>query len=285
MNDEVDIRRESLNKVAFGIAAMFGIYWIYSIFIADKLSISSGFKPITGYVLLYAIGLEVFLFIARKTDEQAYAKSKVSSKTLLICFLLQFTALMIRAIIGILEKDASTDDLITLSPYMIFMLLIFAPVVEELVFRHLFATRLLKYGERFYILVSALCFALVHGFSLGFQGMIYPFFLGLIYAYLMVKSGNIILVMIMHALSNLFGSILIQFFIGVSKEATIIYMILLMVLGVIGLVLFFRNRKNISLDGTPGLFDKAVLKEVFTNKGILFFTAFSIIIVLLKRLV
>ena len=51
---------------------------------------------------------------------------------------------------------------------------------------------------------------------------------GLIYAYLMVKSGNIILVMIMHALSNLFGSILIQFFIGVSKEATIIYMILLM---------------------------------------------------------
>ena len=80
MNDEVDIRRESLNKVAFGIAAMFGIYWIYSIFIADKLSISSGFKPITGYVLLYAIGLEVFLFIARKTDEQAYAKSKFPPK-------------------------------------------------------------------------------------------------------------------------------------------------------------------------------------------------------------
>ncbi len=283
MNDEVDFRRESLNKVAFGIAAMFGIYWIYSIFIADKLSISNSFKPITGYILLYAIGLETFLFITRKTDEQEYAKNKVSSKTLLICFLLQFTALMIRAIIGFFEKDASTDDLITLSPYMIFMLLIFAPVVEELVFRHLFATRLLKYGERFYILASALCFALVHGFSLGFQGMIYPFFLGLIYAYLMVKSGNIILVMIMHALSNLFGSILIQFFIGVSKEATIIYMILLIVLGVTGSVLFLRNKEKIVLDGTPGLVNKAVLKDVITNKGILFFIAFTVIIVLLKR--
>lgn len=285
MGNEVDNRSTDLNKVALGIAGMFGIYWIYTAFIAGQLSISSGLKTAIGMLLLYAIGLGIFLFFTRKIDKQKYAKNKVPTKTLLICFLLQFTALMVRVAIGFLEKDSSTDDIFTISPLMLFMLLIFNPIVEELVFRHLFATRLLKHGERFYILVSAFCFAIVHGFSLGFQGTIYPFLLGLIYAYLMVKTGNLILVMIMHALSNLFATVMIQFLFSVSKEAALIYMILLMVLAVIGLVLFLRNRKNIVLDGTPEIFDKAVLKEVFTNKGILFFTAFSVIIVLLKRLV
>lgn len=62
MGNEVDNRSTDLNKVALGIAGMFGIYWIYTAFIAGQLSVSSALKTAIGMVLLYAIGLGIFLF-------------------------------------------------------------------------------------------------------------------------------------------------------------------------------------------------------------------------------
>ena len=88
----------------------------------------------------------------------------------------------------------------------------------------------------------------VHGFS-GFQGMIYLFCW--VVLCLSDGRGNLILVMIMHALSFI-ATVLIQFLFSVQRKQPSLYDPL-MVLAVIGLVLFLRNRKNIVLDGTPGL--------------------------------
>jgi len=276
-------KKKDLERVAFGIAVMFGIYWIYSCLIKQQLMVGDGMKTILGMVVLYVLGLGLFLCITRSIPVSPYEKKKISLQTVLLCFLLQFTAILVLTVLvnisdSIGDNDASVD-INAASGYMLFLLLVFNPIMEEFVFRKLFADKLLRYGERFYIFVSAFCFALVHGVSLGIPQIVYTFILGMAWAYLMTKTGDIKLVILLHALSNLFGSIITQMLLGISEVAAGIYSMSLIALGILGMVLFLAYKKKIVLDGKTGLFGKTVIKEILTNKGILFYIALTVITV------
>ncbi|MDY3898688.1 MAG: type II CAAX endopeptidase family protein [Bacilli bacterium] len=279
MNSKV----KDLEKVSFGIATMFGLYWIYSCFIKQHLAIAEGVKTIIGLVVLYVLGLGVFLFITRNIPTYKYEKKKVSIKTVILCFLLQFTAIFVLTVlVNVSGTNGTASAINATSLYMLFMLLIFNPIIEEIVFRKLFADKLLKYGEKFYILVSSFCFAIVHGVSLGIPQIVYTFILGMLWSFLMVKTGDIRLVIIMHALSNLFGSVIAQTLMGVSMIAAGLYSMLLILLGIIGLILFLVNKKNINLDEEKGLFRKEIIKDMLTNKGIVFYVVVTALVMCLK---
>lgn len=98
----------------------------------------------------------------------------------------------------------------------------------------------------------------------------------------MVKTGDIKLVIMMHALSNLFGSIVIQNLMGISMIAAGLYSILLILLGVTGLILFLVNKKKIILDEEKGLFRKAVIKDMLTNKGVILYILITVLVMCLK---
>ena len=156
MNNKV----KDLEKVSIGIATMFGIYWLYSCFIKEHLAIADSVKTIIGLVLLYVVGMGLFAYITRNIPTCKYEKKKVSLKTVILCFLLQFTAIFVLTVlVNVSGANGTASDINATSLYMLFMLLIFNPVIEELVFRKLFSDKLLKYGERFYILASSFCFA------------------------------------------------------------------------------------------------------------------------------
>lgn len=281
-------KRKRLEKIGLGIGSMFGIYWIYSIFIQDKINIPSMLKTIIGLTTLYGIGLFIFMKIIKKIPNTKIKQSEVNCKTIILCFLLQFTALIIMSLITNLFANISgkeiTTELNTLTPYMIFILLIFNPIIEEFVFRKLFADKLLKYGELFYMLVSSFCFSIVHGVSLGIPQIIYTFILGMIWSYLVVKTGNIKLSIILHSLSNLFGSIIIQSLQGISLEIAGMYAMFMMLLAVIGLILFIKNKKKIDIDNNDKLLNKIIFKEMFTNKGIIFYVVLTIAMIILKNI-
>lgn len=281
-------KKKDLEKVSLGIAIMFGIYWIYSIFIQKNLNIQPIFKTIIGLVTLYVIGLFLFINITKKIPNTNIKKSKVNGKSITLCFLLQFTALMIMSVLvnifaNISGQELSTD-LNTLTPYMIFMLTVFNPIVEEFVFRKVFADKLLKYGELFYMMVSSFCFAIVHGVPLGIPQIIYTFILGMIWSYLFVKTGDIKLPILLHSLSNIFGSIIIQTLQGISMEITGMYSIFMMMLAIIGLICFIKNKKRVELDNKNKLLDKTIIKEMFTNKGIIFYTLLTISMMIIKNI-
>lgn len=279
MNSKV----KDLEKVSFGIATMFGLYWIYSCFIKQHLAIAEGVKTIIGLVVLYVLGLGVFLFITRNIPTYKYEKKKVSIKTVILCFLLQFTAIFVLTVlVNVSGANGTASAINATSLYMLFMLLIFNPIIEEIVFRKLFADKLLKYGEKFYILVSSFCFAFVHGVSLGIPQIVYTFILGMLWSFLMVKTGDIRLVIIMHALSNLFGSVIAQTLMGVSMIVAGLYSMLLILLGIIGLILFLVNKKKINLDEEKGLFRKEITKDMLTNKGIVFYVVVTVLVMCLK---
>lgn len=282
-------KEKVLEKIGLGIAFMFGIYWIYSVFIQEKLNVQPMFKTIIGLISLYGIGLFIFMKIIKKLPNTKMKQGKVSGKSIILCFLLQCTALIIMSLITNLFANISgkeiTTELNTLTPYMIFMLLIFNPIIEEFVFRKLFADKLLQYGELFYMLVSSFCFSIVHGVSLGIPQIIYTFILGMIWSYLVVKTGNIKLSVILHSLSNLFGSIIIQTLQGISLEIAGMYAMFMMLLAVIGLILFIKNKKKINIDNNNRLLNKTIIKEIFTNKGILLYIAITIIFIISKQFI
>jgi len=283
------LKKTALNKAALGIGAMFGIYWCYSVLISNMIDIPKVANTIIGLVSLYGLGLAVYMFIIKAVPSQKINKEKISKKTVALCFLLQFTAIMILSMLvnisSLAGQSEQPNNIDAISPYSLFMLLIFNPVIEEFVFRKLLADKLYKYGEGFFILVSAFCFSIVHGVSLGLPQIVYTFILGLIWSYLYAKTGNFILVVAMHAISNFFGSIMVQFLSGISMELTGMYSMLMMICAIVGAVLFAVNKKKISVDGKAHLFGKEDIKAVFTNQGIWAYTAVTVIFIVLKCIV
>ena len=79
-------KTKDLEKTAFGIAIMFGIYWIYSVFIKQHLSISDGLKTAIELALQYVVGLGALISITKNIPDEKYEKKKISSKVLLLCF-------------------------------------------------------------------------------------------------------------------------------------------------------------------------------------------------------
>ena len=289
-------RSEDLEKVAIGIAMMFGVYWLYAYYLQDRLALSAGVEKILGLVSLYVVGLCLFVLMTKgipggrgeqdRISGSQYNRGKLPHKQLVLCFLLQFSAIMVMSvlvnILGVFGIEVATTEIDAVSPYMLFMLLVFNPIAEEFVFRKLFADKLLKYGERFYVFVSAFCFAIVHGVSLGIPQVIYTFILGLIWGYVMAKTDDFRLVVLLHALSNLFGGVLLQLLMGIAMPLAGIYSILLMATGAVGLSIFMANRKKVMLDGEPGLVKGAVLKSIFTNRGIWIYVVLTVVVMIVK---
>lgn len=278
-------KTKDLERLVFATAIMFAVNWAYSIFLVNDLPISNALKEATGFIALYVVGLGVFSLISKDISDESYKKNQISFKVISLCFLLQFTALMVFLVIGLIMERigiGAPDEKLTISPYILFTLLIFNPLAEEFVFRHLFAKKLLKHGERFYILASSYCFAIAHGVSIGLPAIFYTFILALIWSFLLAKTGSLSLVIIMHAFSNLFSGLMITSLISISETAIGLYLILVMFLACIGLILFIKNRQKIILDGSSGLVDKATVRDVFSNKGILFYTVLSLIVMLVK---
>lgn len=282
-------RKQDLTKIGFGIAVMFGLYWVYAILIQNHLNLHPALKTIIGLVSLYGVGFSLFLKIIKNIPNTKLKQGKVNSKTVLVCFLLQFTALMIMSflvnVISDISKTADSTELNTLTPYMIFMLVIFNPIAEEFVFRKIFADKLMKYGELYYMLISSFCFAIVHGVSQGIPQIIYTLILGLIWSYLVVKTGNCKLSMILHALSNIFGSIVIQLLQGISITILGMYSMLMIGLAIIGFLCFIKNKNKLNIDNKNKLSDKSIIKEMFTNKGILFYTAITVSMMVLQHII
>ena len=284
----MDSKKKSIEKIGFGIAIMFLISWIWTIFIRNKLNLTSIQNTIIGIIVLYVIGLCLFKLIIKNIPNYKIEKGKISLKELVLCFFLQFSSILVMSVLTvILSKITGNEiggEIDALTPLMLFQLLIFNPIIEEYVFRKLFADKLLKHGELLFMLTSSFCFSIVHGVSLGIPQILYTFILGMIWSYVYIKSGNLLVPIILHSLSNLFGSVIIQSLQSVSQIAVSIYSMCIMLIGIVGIILFFSNKKKIKIDNDNKLITKLALKDIFFNKGILFYIIITITMFIFKNI-
>ena len=215
--------------------------------------------------------LPVMALIGRRLPAARPEKNVLSPGAFLALVCICYAAMIGGNLVGIgvnlLLSPGSVDLVSNLaaasgaSAETVFAFVVLAPAFEELVFRKVLVDRVLPYGEWPAILFSGVTFGLFHG---NLTQFFYAFLLGMILAYVYVRTGNILYTMGIHACINFLGGVLP---ILVPKAA-----VLLVLVAVAGIVLFFalRKRAHVRRNSLPG-----VGGAMFGNGGMILFLLLS----------
>ena len=154
---------------------------------------------------------------------------------------------------------------------MVVAFVVLAPVFEELVFRKVLVDRVLPYGEWPAILFSGITFGLFHG---NLTQFFYAALLGMILAYVYIRTGNVLYTIGIHACINFLGGVLPVLVPAASFVAVLV--------AIAGVVLFVLNRKNIHVErnAVPG-----VGGAMFGNAGMILFLILSGLLMVLVAVV
>lgn len=277
---------------------------------------------------MYVIAMPLGIFlITRMKKEVVIEKKKLTFFELIRYFLISFAAMYISNIIGnifiqIIAKikqgeitNAITE--MTTSNQMwvnILIVVICAPVFEEIIFRKLLIERTAQYGEKLAVLLSGFLFGLYHG---NLYQFFYAFVLGCIFAYIFLKTGNLIYSIILHMIINFFGSVVsvsVLKYSGILQvseklsnasamsEEEIInlissidlkglflflgYMIIVFTFVVLGIIFFAFRAKYISFESGEKIIEKGkAFSTVFINIGMGIFILFWIGFIIFSTIV
>ncbi len=123
---------------------------------------------------------------------------------LALCLLGNFPAFAIQDFFGSFGYEPASslvEESASMALFLLEMLstAVLVPVMEEFAFRGVLLSSLRKYGAGFAIVASAFVFSLVH---LDFSNVVFAFIAGLVFGFLYVKTGNLWISILIHALNN-----------------------------------------------------------------------------------
>lgn len=267
----------------------------------NPLNESETWMWLTSILPMYLIGFPGLYLIIRKVPVAERPRQKLGAKrfwTLLpICFFMMYAGNMIGNLIALFFGRGMDDNFVqelivsTSNPLKYLALLVVAPVMEELTFRKLLLDRVIPYGEKTAVVLSGILFGLFHQ---NLYQFFYAFGVGIVLAYVYVRTGRIRYSMIMHFIINVFGGVIAPFMMELSQgmlemnptameAAAIIKMLLtsllsLAISGVImglfisGIVLFcLRVKKTHWEETTLQLPKSEVFRTVYGNAGMVLF--------------
>lgn len=186
------------------------------------------YQWIMGVLPMYAVGLPILFFTVRKMPKTTLQKSKLSATEFIIIFLIAQTLMAVGNTIGTTlngffgsikgeEITNSTSELIENSPIWLTVVIavIIGPIIEEFIFRKLMLDRLSRYGAAIAIIVSGVSFGLFHG---NFYQFFYAALLGMLLAFVTIKTGNWLYSVLLHVIINFFGSVVALPFVDMIEE-------------------------------------------------------------------
>lgn len=260
----MDTKKKWLTTVrAFAaLAVWYGIYkglvFLAERFVLDSLPEIAG-KIIKSMILPYAVAMPLayLILLGMKTSKSTTPLMRPGFANLSKIFVIQSgisvaAMLPMRIVVKVfdIKTPAITAEQILAEPvYYGFLLLIFAPVVEELLFRRIFLDRLMVMGTKPAILLSAVFFALPHLFSQGPAQVFYTFVLGLSFGFVAARTRKLWPSMILHSLSNLYCGILAAVW-PMDKPAFMLAYVLIYIIAMpaTAVVLAVKNRRNLMLN-------------------------------------
>ncbi len=243
-------------QMFLSLCVWFGITRGYTYFIDPFLA---GKVPevlqmvLSSMVIPYGVALPIFFFLVRKMKvqrlEESSEKKLPVSSFIRIGIIQSGVSMFVMFVVNImwlaLGNEMTGVVFEQVSNYLIFyivLLLIFNPIMEEILFRKLVLERLRPLGDRSVIIVCAIFFALPHVISLGIPQMFYTFVLGLIWSYVTVKTGKLLPAILLHAFSNLYGTFL-PMILTRTEVGMMLYMVIWMVvMPIMAVILLIRYR-------------------------------------------
>ncbi len=283
--------------------------------IAPQLLASYDSSFLSMMVPMYLIGYPIMILLIRlvPASTEPVEKKKMSIGKWICAFIMCYACLylsnlvgtLITTIIGIFKQGAVGNVVLDITsnvsmPTMILVMVIGAPIAEEIIFRKLLVDRVIAYGEGLAIFMSGFMFGLFHG---NLNQFVYAFVLGAFLAFIYVRTRNIIYTIAIHMGINLLGSVVATFILEKSgfmelydmlmtttDEAALmelimsnigglaIYMIYacaIMLVVLIGIILLAVKHKSFKLQPVEGALQKGErFKIVFLNVGMILFCAY-----------
>ncbi|MGP1612720.1 MAG: lysostaphin resistance A-like protein [Catonella sp.] len=332
--EEVE-RKRLMNKIlakkTFGIIGWGFFALVVISIIAQQLSMTilkmmvktgQGFPGIVAYLIsflpLYLVAFPIMFLIIGKLPKDNAAKTDIDIITLIKCFCMCITIMYVGNVIGtvlstyiggVFGKISSNNLAEIIMNTDVFSTMIFVvilgPVMEEIVFRKLLIDRIVQYGERNAMFLSALMFGLFH---MNLFQFFYAFGIGLIFGYIYIKSRRVGYSIVFHMIINFMGSLVaIQvannfgddmvekllngdaavFSQTLSTELILsaIYIIIMLVIFILGLAFLIGSRKKIELDAGGTLFTRKEEKGVvYGNYGMAFFIAACLVMMVITTM-
>ncbi len=289
-------------------------------FIADNPSLSFAAAMLPMYVIAFPL---IFLML-KKVPAQTNAESKkMKPMHVFIAFLMTYAltyvcniiGTVITTIIGIF-KQSSVQNVVmditsSIHPLVTFIIVaICAPIMEELLFRKFLVDRSVKYGEGVAIVFSGLVFGLFHGNLSQFS---YAVGLGMFFAFIYIKTKNIVYPIILHMLQNFMGSVVGMFVIeksefmklaeqleGITDDAEImalmmdnlagigiffVYFAFIMCIVIAGIVFWALSMKKLNVSSGEVQIEKGKrFSTLFLNIGTILYCLFWIVQIVLQLL-
>ncbi|WP_026507954.1 CPBP family intramembrane glutamic endopeptidase [Butyrivibrio sp. MC2013] len=164
-------------------------------------------------ISMYLIAFPIAYLIGNSLPSFKPSKEKVGFYKLLSYYMMVFPLSFILNIfsswladiisggkaVNAIDEIAGSD-----SPYAILMVVVIGPLVEELIFRKLMIDKTAIFGEAAAVLFSALCFSLFH---MNLYQTFYTFVIGLVFAFIYIRTGRIWITVVFHMFFNFWGSV------------------------------------------------------------------------------
>ena len=227
--------------------------------IKQVLELLSGesFSTVFGivYAIAYAIGMGLGFLVSKLIRKRVAARPPerrpISGMQFLIIALFAFGLWGIGVIIGnwasfILPSPDASAALMNSIP-MVLVAMIGAPIFEELIFRKFLIDRILPFGEKAAVIFTALLFGMAH---MNAGQFFLAFLLGLLFAVVYIRTGNILYTMALHFMINTVASLdtICGLVFGNSLET--VWLIVIAVLAVAGIaaIIIFRKQDFFALE-------------------------------------
>ena len=167
------------------------------------------------------VGTLVIGLTMRKLPTYKIAQRKLRVGQLLLLIMMMYGLTLVGTVMGLpihtflssFTPDNPQTDAVDLSGlllgsnilYRIICVGILPAIFEELLFRKFLIDRTIRHGEFISCAMSGIMFGLWHG---NFQQFFFTFFIGVLFAFVYIRTGKIIYTMIMHASMNLVTTVI-----------------------------------------------------------------------------
>lgn len=269
---------------------------------------------------MYLIGMPLMALLIKSVPAAPIQKHKMTFLQWLTAFFMCYAVMYLGNLVGVAltmiiglvkgapVQNALLDIVSDISPWTAFFIMVLcAPIAEELIFRKLLIDRTVKYGEKVSILFSGIFFGLFHG---NLNQFAYAFLLGVFFGFIYVRTGKLIYSIGFHMVINFLGSVASMFVLdyisydalmGASEDSALLMQIvmenlpgllLLALYGLIVLVFFIAgiiclavNIRKMKLRPSGIFIPKGkLLSAAFFNIGVILFSLFWLIQIILQLL-
>lgn len=249
---------------------------------------------------MYCIAMPSFYLVVRSLPKTEPVDQKLGTNrywTLLpICFFVMYAGNIIGNLLSALITGGQSENFVQEAildnhPLKYIMVLVVAPVMEELMFRKVLLDRTQIYGEKTAVILSGILFGLFHQ---NLYQFFYAFGLGILLAYMYVRSARIRYSILTHGIINFIGSVIAPLMLQVTEHPALtdpasadpmqtLMMVPLMLLasafstGIIGMficgiVMFCKQFKKATWNEAPDQLPRGqVFRVVYGNVGMILF--------------